>query len=136
MAPSPHKVHNPPIGGVVILGINVKIPHLPDLSTGRILRQTPNIQDPQATSIITLVRKPVHDKLVVVDGHRCTAEVAGLFGFLEGADVPEVGYWVAAGCGGTVVLLVEFVVEDEEFLPEGVGYPALVGVYFGGGLVG
>ena len=52
-----------------------------------------------------------------------------MLGLFEGVDVPEVGYWVAVGGGGAVVLLVELVVYDEEFLPEGVGYPALVGVY-------
>lgn len=61
-------------------------------------------------------------------------EEPGLLGGGEAADVPDVGDWVAVGGGAGEGVFVVFVVEEEEFLVEGVIDPALVGE--GGAFVG
>lgn len=128
MTPRPHKIHHTSIRLPIILGIHIKIPRLLDPRTGRIPRQAPNIQHPEPSAVVALVREAIDDELVVVDaGGRALVE-ACLFRGLERADVPDVGDGVAGGGGALAVGFVEFVVEEEEFLPGGVGYPALVRV--------
>jgi len=129
MTPSAHEINHPSLRLIVILRIHVKETNLLDVSPSRIASQTRNVQNPKPRPVVALVRLPVHHELVVVYPPRRTAVETGLFRRGERPDVPDVGHGAALDSGADRVGFVEFVVEEEEFLPLGVGYPALVGVF-------
>jgi len=129
MAPRAHKVLDTPFSRVVILGIDVKEPDLGRARPRRVGGDAADVDDAETAAVVALEGKlGVDDVLVVVDAVRRRPEEARLLGRLERADVPEVGNGVAGRAGADAVVLVVFVVEDEEGLVLWVDDPALVGV--------
>lgn len=114
--------------------LTIDVRNLLDIPAGRILRDTTDVQDPQAGTIVGLVRETINDVLVVVNRHHGGLIDTGLDRFFQVRNVPDICSRPLVSCGTCKSLLVEFVIEEEELLVLGIEHPALVSV--GGTFVG
>lgn len=130
VAPSSDKLETTSLGLAVIFRIDIKEANFLDKLSGWVLRQGRDIENSQTSTVVALVREAVHDELVVVDSVSGTAEISGLLRFFQRADVPEIRDRVTAGSRSNCIVLIVFVIENQEFLPGGVCDPALMRIYF------
>lgn len=113
----------------VILGVDIEESLNGDLAAGGVLLDGADVVDPETITIVRLVSKAVDDVQVVVNTLLVGGEeVTGVLGVLEIRKVSDVGNGSARRSRAGLVLLVEFVVEQDVLVPITLGPPTLVGV--------
>jgi hypothetical protein len=101
-------------------GINVEPPDFFHTLPCGVAWDGREIKNTDSGTVVALVRQVADDVLIVVDGDAGSLVMTCLLRFLEVANVPDVGYWVAV-CGKTTsLLLIEFIIKDKKLLPLGV----------------
>jgi hypothetical protein len=126
--PSSDKSNSTTTGKSIILGVDVKPSGFVDTSTGRVLRNGAAIEDAETSAVVGLVDVVVDDVLVVIDGLGGVLENTGLLRVLKITDVPDESNGVTVRARALTITLIEFVVQDEEFLVLSVENPALMSV--------
>jgi hypothetical protein len=129
MTPAANKLKTASLGLAIVLRVHIEETNLLDRLASGILRQRTDIENSETGAVVALVGVPIVNELVVVGAVGGGLEVAGLLGVAQVADVPEVCRGVAVAGGASAAVLVVLVVKDKEFLPVGIGDPALVDVY-------
>ena len=124
-APTPREFNNSP--NTVILRMHIEETHLLEPLPSRIGRYAPDIYNPQAAIVVALIREAVLDVLVVIDGFGGRLVVAGIDRRGKRGDVEDISRCAAVSCDARLVLLVEFVVQEEVLHVTG-REPALVRV--------
>lgn len=114
---------------LVIFRVDVEEAGFADGAAGGVFSDGASVPDVEAVAVVGLVEVAVYHVLIVIDGASSAGEVAAVEGIFEIADVEDVCRWETLGHGAYVgVSLVEFVVEEEIFLPSAVVDSALMGV--------
>lgn len=97
---------------MVVFGMGVKVCNLLDPLPSWVRSHGAQVEDADSQRIVTLVREPIFDELVVINPLPKSFVVPRLLGRFKRRNIPYIRDWVAIRCQPRLVVFVVLVIRD------------------------